>query len=463
MKHWNEMKWLPIERIRTLAAALAWFPCVAMAQPQGQLVDGIIAVVGREIVLYSEIAGRTEQARGAGLEVDAALICEELEEMLFEKLLLDQARLDSVTVDEGQVQGELERRIRYFVMQLGSQEKLEEFYGKSITEIKDDFHDQVRDQLLVQTMRQQVTGGIAVTPREVERFFRSIPEDSLPFINAQVELAHILREPKPSEAETRRTRRRIEEFRESVVRGEKDFCTIAMLYSEDPGSARDCGELGLVPRGVMVPEFDAVAMSLKEGEVSLVFETEFGFHFMQLVERRGEQYNARHVLLKPQVTNEDMLRERRFLDSLAVAIRDGLISFGDAAAAHSDDEDSRSTNGSLIEPNTNSVRWAIGDLDQQTFFVVDKLAPEAISEPVVLTAPDGSKSLRLIKLLRRTDPHRANLKDDYQLLQQAAESKQRAAAVDNWVKDKLQWTHVRVDTGYATCPFLTDWTFTTTR
>lgn len=210
----------------------------------------------------------------------------------------------------------------------------------------------------------------------------------------------------------------------------------------------------------MVPEFDAVAMSLKENEVSQVFETQYGWHFMQLVERRGEQYHARHVLMRPQVSGGVLATMTRLLDSLATAIQTfgQDYNFAQAAAEHSDDEESRSTNGVMIEPNSNSARWDMASLDQQTFFVLDKLDKGAItSDPQLVVMPDGSKAYRLLQLLLLTEPHRANLKDDYRLLQQAAEGELRKKAIDDWVKDRLQATYVRVSPDHAGCQFLHQW------
>lgn len=439
-----------------LAAALATGSLAA--QPGGELIDGIVAVVGSEPVLYSELATRLEQARQGGGPSGDQFVCAELEDILFERLLLEQARLDSVVVDEGQVQSELDRRIRYFEAQIGGREALEEFYGKSVAEIKDDFHDQVADQLLVQTMQRQITGDVRLTPREVERFFNDIPEDSLPYINAEVEYELILRLPKPTEDEERRTRQKLEEFREAVIAGEKDFCTVAILYSQDPGSATDCGELGMVPTGVMVPEFDAVALSLKDGEISQVFKTDFGYHFMQMVERRGEQYNARHVLLQPQVASADLERERQFLDSLARMVRGGQAGFGALAAEHSDDEGSRTNNGLMVEPASNSQRWPMNELDRETALVLDALEPGEVSEPQLIVQPDGKKAYRLLRLRARTEPHVANLKDDYQMIQQAAEASRRSGEVDEWVSEKVRATYVRFMSGYETCTFRNPWT-----
>lgn len=431
-------------------------PLALLAQPQALLIDKVVAVVGREAVLRSDMLAKVEQARQAGAP-SAGLECVMLDELLYEKLLVEQGRLDSVNVDEAQVNSELDRRIRYFAQQIGGERKLEEYYGKSIAEIKDDFRKQVQDQLLMQQVQQRITSEVSLTPRDVKRFFERIPEDSVPYVGTEVEFATILRNPKANEEEVRRVRRKMEEFREAVVKKEKDFCVLAMSYSEDPGSAQNCGELGMVPPGVMVPEFDAVAMSLKDGEVSNVFSTQFGWHFMQMVERRGEQYNARHVLMIPKVSPSDLLKERDLLDSVRTAVIAGTLDFGEAALALSDDEDSKGNRGLMVEPSTNSTRWDLKALDQQTFFVLDRLKPGEVSEPQVLINQDNSKSYRLLKLISRTEPHRANLRDDYRLIHQAAEASKRQEAVDKWVAERSASTYVRIDQIYRECPFNYPW------
>ncbi|HRD52840.1 MAG TPA: peptidylprolyl isomerase, partial [Flavobacteriales bacterium] len=431
-------------------------PLALLAQPQALLIDKVVAVVGREAVLRSDMLAKVEQARQAGAP-SAGLECAMLDELLYEKLLVEQGRLDSVNVDDAQVNSELDRRIRYFAQQIGGERKLEEYYGKSIAEIKDDFRKQVQDQLLMQQVQQRITSEVSLTPRDVKRFFERIPEDSVPYVGTEVEFATILRDPKANEEEVRRVRRKMEEFREAVVKKEKDFCVLAMSYSEDPGSAQNCGELGMVPPGVMVPEFDAVAMSLKDGEVSNVFSTQFGWHFMQMVERRGEQYNARHVLMIPKVSPSDLLKERDRLDSVRTAVLAGTLDFGEAALALSDDEDSKGNRGLMVEPSTNSTRWDLKALDQQTFFVLDRLKPGEVSEPQVLINQDNSKSYRLLKLINRTEPHRANLRDDYRLIHQAAEASKRQQAVDKWVADRSASTYVRIDQTYRECPFNYPW------
>ena len=427
------------------------------AAPPGQLVDRVIANVAGRIVLYSELAGRSEQARQQGHALTDQDICGELEDLLFQQLLLEQARIDSVMPDEAQVNAELDRRIAYFERQIGGREQLEKFYGKSITEIKADFRDQIADQLLSQQMTQRISGDVRVTPREVERFFKEIPEDSLPFINAGVEFARVVRYAVPTEEEVRRVRQQLEEHRQSIIDGKKDFCTVAVLYSQDKGSASRCGELGLVAPGTMVPEFDAVAMSLKDGEVSPVFKTDFGYHFMQMIERRGERYNARHVLMSPSIGELDMQRARSYLDSLMVGVRGGQLDFNKVAADLNDDEDTKGSNGVVIEPNNNSARWAIGELDQQTFLVLDKLTVGEMSEPRAFEDAGGKKGYRVLRLLKRTEPHRMELVQDYHLVTQAAEGRVKQRAMDEWIDDKLSGTWVRIIPDYAGCPFEHAW------
>lgn len=427
-----------------------------MAQPQGQLIDRIIASVGNRIVLYSDLMSRVEQMRDNGPVTDA-LTCTALEDLLYERLLLEQARIDSVTVEEAQVSANLDQRIRYFAQQMGGIEQMEKYYGKSQNEIKADFHDDVQDQMLAQQMQQKITGDVRTTPKEVEAFYATIPKDSLPFINAGVEFARIVRYAKPTDEEDRRVKKRLEEFRDNIVKGTKDFCTLAVLYSEDPGSASKCGELGMVPQGVMVPEFDAVALSLKDGEISQVFKSQYGYHIMQMIDRKGERYNARHILLKPKVSTEDLRTAKNYLDSVAVMIRDGKIDFSRAATEMNDDEDTKGSNGLVIEPNSNTPRWSIKDLDQRSFVVLDKLVVGQISEPQAFEEDGGKQGYRLLRLTKRTEPHVMDLVEDYPLVQKAAEGKSTQRIMNEWMAEKLSGMYVSIIPDYAGCHFEHQW------
>lgn len=427
------------------------------APTTGQVIDRVVANVAGRIVLYSELAGHLEQVRQGGEPVTPQMACDQLEDLLYQQLLLEQARIDSVVPDEKQVEAELDRRIRYFEQQVKGRENLEKFYGKSIERIKADFRDQVRDQLLGQQMQQKVTGDVSVTPKEVAAFYNDIPKDSLPFINAGVEFGRIVKYAKPSLEEDRRIKKKLEDLRTRIVEGKVTFEVAATLNSQDDGSAAKGGELGMVPQGVMVPEFDAVALSLKDGEISSVFKTEFGYHIMSMVERRGEQYNARHILLKVESTPDDVRTAKVFMDSVATLIRDGKITFAKAATELNDDEDTKGTNGLVIEPDRNSPRWATGDLDQQTFFVLDKLGTGSLSATQAFDLPTGEKGYRVFLLMKRTEPHTMDLVEDYPLVSEAATNAVRQRSVEAWVREKLNGMYVRVIPDYAGCPFKYPW------
>lgn len=438
-----------------LLALLLRLPVVA--QPQGQLVDRVVGNVAGHIVLYSELAAQLLQEEKSGGALPADASCAILEDLLYQRLLKEQARIDSAVADPQQVEAELDRRIRYFEQQIGGREELEKFYGKPIEAIKAEFRDAVSEQLVTQQMQEKITADVRVTPKEVERFYRDIPKDSLPFINAGVEFSRIVKYARPSEAEDRRTKKALEELRTRITTGKIDFATAAILYSKDDGSAAKGGELPMVPQGVMVGEFDAVAMSLKEGEVSQVFHTDFGYHIMNLIERRGEQYKARHILMKVEVKPEDLSSAKHFVDSVATLVRDGRISFAKAATELNDDEDTKGSNGMVIEPNSNSARWAVGDLDQQTFFVIDKLKVGDISAGQAFEAPGGEKGFRIFMLTKRTEPHVMDLVQDYPLVSEAAENETKQRAVDRWVKERIKGTYVRVIPDYVACPFKHPW------
>lgn len=423
---------------------------------QAPLVDGVLAIVGEEIVLYSDLMAKEEAARQNGVFSNDSIRCYMLEDLLFEKLLLNQAAVDSVVVEEERVETELERRISYFVQQIGSEEKLEEFYGKSITQLKSEFRVQVREQLLAQKMQAQVTSDLRITPKDVEEFYNTIPEDSLPFINAEVEYAQLVLEVEPSEEALRKVKLRMEGWRKEFLEG-KDFCVKAQLYSADPGSRDNCGELGMVPKGVMVPEFDAVALSLRDGDISHVFKTDFGYHIINMIERRGDQYNARHILLQAKVKPADADSTKKELNHIINLVDTDSLTFIEAVNMFSDDEESRSNNGMPSNPASGATNWEVGDLDRNVFYVLDRLQPGELSEPSLITAPDGTKSYVVFKLLSRTEPHRADLIQDYLLLKKAAESGIRKKATEDWISSKLSQTYLKLHPTFADCPLDEIW------
>lgn len=451
------MKLNTIVKIISASFCFIYTALAVQAQQDVKVIDGIIGVVGDEVILRSDVENQKIQARSQGAGYRNNAECMVMEDLLYEKLLLHQGGVDSVEVSEAQIYNELDKRINAFIDQIGSREKLEEYYGKSIAEIKDDFYEVLEKQMIVQQVQHKITADVKITPSQVRDYFNSIPQDSLPLINAEVEVGHIVKYPPENIEETRRVKQKLRDYRDQILSGEKDFATIAVLYSEDPGSAVKGGELGMQSRGTFVPEFDAVALSLAEGEISDVFETEYGFHIMQLIERRGEKYNARHILFKPRVSNEDLNKAKAELEDIRSLIFADSLNFAEAAVLHSDDKQSKNQNGNVINPATGSARWAMSDLDPQIFLTIDTMEVGEISKPAYMQTRDGKKAYRLIQLRRRTEPHRANLKDDYQIIQEAARSQLSGDAISDWINRRVSVTYIEIAEEFQQCPFEYEW------
>lgn len=428
----------------------------AQAEAQPKLIDEIVAVVGAEIVLYSDIQIQKNQIKAQGYKGELT-DCDVLEEILFEKIMLNQAKVDSLEVSDEMVEGELNKRIEVFVRQIGSIEALEKYYGKSISQIREEFFDALKDQLLVQRMESEIGSDMNVTPSDVQNFFNAIPKDSLPFINASVEMAMIAKFPKPSVEEVERVRNRLRSFKEAVEKGQDEFETLAALYSDDPGSASRGGNLGLKPRGTWVPEFDAIAFSLKEGEISAPFKTDYGYHIMQLLEMRGQLYNANHILMVPKISSDGLTTAREELDSIRTLILRDSVSFALAAARFSDHERSKNQNGAMVNPQTGSTIYEMDELDPTVFLTIDTLKKGGLSKPVFFEDVSREKGYRIIKLVNRTNPHRANLSDDYQILQRMASEKYRAENMDRWMRRRINETYIKLNEEYHDCDFGYPW------
>lgn len=423
---------------------------------QEQVLDEIIAVVGSEIVLKSDVQLQKNQLKSQGFQGNIT-DCQVLEELLFEKLLLNQAKVDSLEVTDDMVNVELNKRLNVFIRQIGSEEALEEYYGKSIGEIREEFFDVLKDQILVQRMESEINKDLNVTPEDVQEFFNEIPKDSLPFVNASVEMSQIVIYPDPSLEQREQVRNRLREFKAEVESGEEDFETLAALYSDDPGSASKGGNLGMKPRGTWVPEFDAVAFNLDEGEISTPFETDYGFHIMQMIERRGEMYNANHILLIPKITPVQLTEAQVELDSVRnLVIRDS-ISFALAAGRYSDDEKSKNQNGMIVNKASGSTIFEMDELDPTVFLAIDTLEIGEVSQPFYFQGQGRERGYRIIKLINRTEPHRANLDNDYQMMQNMASERLRAKGVDTWVRQKIDQTFIKLVEEYHPCSFGYPW------
>ncbi|MBE0646991.1 MAG: peptidylprolyl isomerase [Bacteroidales bacterium] len=423
---------------------------------QDTIIDGIVAIVGGHMILKSDLETQYLQYRAQGNITGSPqrVKCQIFENMLFMKLLYHQSEVDSLTVTDSQVESEMDRRMRYFITQAGSPERLEEYYHKSLLEIKADMRDVIKEQMMVEQEQNKITEKVVVTPAEVKAFFRKIPKDSIPEISAEVEIGIITREPEITDVERGAARDQLAGFKDRITKGD-DFATLAILYSEDPGSAKQGGELGMFQRGDMRPQFEAAAFKLKPGEVSDIVETEDGFHLIQMIERRGDFVNVRHILVQPKVSPIELNNAKLFLDSIADLIQTGKIMFDEAVVKYSDDPN-KNNKGMLVNPASGTTRFEIGEVDPKIFFVIDKLKEGEISSPVKWEER-GKRLFRIYYLVSRTAPHYANLDIDYARIQQWTLDKKKLAVIEKWIDQKAKETYVEVMLPYRDCEFERQW------
>jgi peptidyl-prolyl cis-trans isomerase SurA len=429
------------------------------SQAQEKVIDKVVAVVGNNPILKSELEAQYQQMLAQQEAVNENTRCKLLEDLLFQKLLLAQAQKDSLEVTDAQVEQELDRRMRYYLQQFGSEERFKEFYGKSSEDYKADLKDNVRDLLLAQQMQGKIVNDISVTPNEIKSYFASIPADSIPFINAEVEVGQIVKQPVVKPAAKKAAKEFIESLRQRVLKGES-IATLAALYSKDPGSSSKGGLYERIPRGQFVPEWDAWAFKLKPGEVSEVFETMYGYFIIQLVARRGEEVDARSLLYFSDVEPEDMLKAKLALDTVFIKLSADTISFAEAAAKYSDDDETKHNGGLIVNPYTGSTVFQmdeIGQVDQNVAFAVDKLKVGEYTKAMPFITRDGKQAYRILYLKRRSEPHQANLKDDYQKIQGAALNKKQMDATNTWIRKKLADNFVRLSDDYKSCNFSNKW------
>lgn len=421
-----------------------------------QPIDRIIGVVGEDIVLQSDVETQLAYAKAGGTEDDGTLRCQILESLLIGKLLLNKARQDSVEVSDDQIDGELDRRIQYFIAQVGGEEQLEQIYGKTILQVRKELRPEIKDQLLTDRMRQQILERSNVTPSDVEAFFNQIPTDSLPYLPAEVELHHIVVERPYSEQSKLAAKLELQKIRDEIVVNDKDFGLMAIDNSDGP-SGPDGGDLGEFGRGMMVPEFEEIAFRMEPGEISEVFETEFGFHIMLLHSRKGEKVHASHILKKPErAAVDDSLALKQLRKIKAIIDKDSL-SFEQAAIEFTDDDATRDCGGCIKNPQTGESRIPLDLLDADLFFKVDDLKEGEISEPLQLRLPDGDVAYHILYLKKRIPPHIANLKDDYQKFNAAALQNSQSEQLEKWFKNAKK--NIYIDIKSTECvETLNNWT-----
>jgi peptidyl-prolyl cis-trans isomerase SurA len=441
------------------------FTVTAMSQPVSQtkrvVADKIIAVVGDKIVLKSDLDNSLADMARQGVELPENASCLTLEQAMGIKALVLQAEKDSLPITDEEIESDIDNRIRSYVTQLGSTAELERVAGKSVYQMKEDFRDAIRDQKLAQAMRNKVVQDIRITPKEVLEYFNKIPTDSLPLYESEVEVGQIVLFPKASRDAEEYCVEQLKEYKQQIESGKKDFCSIANNYTEDPGSKDKCGQYEVNrSQKNLDPTWLAKAFSLKEGQISTPFKTRFGYHILQLVSRSGDDAVVRHILRIPQVTKVELKAGMERLDSIRAKLITGQVSFGEAVAKYSNDDESKFTGGMLQGRDGSFL--TIDQLDKDMVVMLKDLRVGQYSQPVEFTDPQGKKGIRIVYLKTKTEPHRENMKDDYNRISQKALEEKKNDALDNWFTKRIPTYYIMVADEYKNCPEMSKWIAPTT-
>ncbi len=413
------------------------------------MLDRIIAKVDNYIILQSDLEVAYQQALASNDRMGLDTRCHVLENLVISKLMLAKADIDTIKVDDKLVEDQLDRRMAYMVQQVGGRDKLESQYHKTVDQLKNELRRSVKEMMVTQKVQEGITKDVKITPAEVKKFFTDIPKDSIPFFSKEVEVAQLVLMPRISRAAKLEAKAKLFSIKERIEKGEK-FEELAQTYSEDPGSGRAGGDLDWAGKGMMVPEFEAAALRLKPGEMSELVETQFGYHLIKLVERKGEQYHSKHILIKPATAKADLAEASRVLDSIRTAILTDSITFEKAAKKYSEDPQTKGTGGFFTDPGTGSTRIPLENLDPVVYFVIDTLQPGEISAPMLLRQ-DEKEAMRIIYYRGKLAPHEANLKDDYQKIYAATLNQKRGKALSKWFEKTRGEVFINVIDDYKSC------------
>ncbi len=438
-----------------------WFLAVAMfalahsvvAQEEGFVVDEIIAKVDNYIVLKSELERAYQDYITNGGTPNDRVRCQYLALLVRGKLMMAKAEIDSVVVLDMEVDANTKQRMDMILSQSGKTvDELESIYGKTMEQIRLELREQIREQMIVGRMEDHITDGIKVTPSEVRRFFNRIPKDSLDYFSASVEVGQIVKVAEVNEAQKNVTKGQLMELRNRILAGE-DFDKLAREFSDDPSVTGNNGNMGWVGRGRMVPEYEAMAFRLKPGEISMPFETSFGFHIMQLIERRGNEYNSRHILISPRPSEDDLAKATRYLDSLRTKVLNDTITFERAAKEYSDDVETKG-NGGFFSDRESNTRLLVDELDPVIFFTVDTMKVGAISKPIVYRTDEGKDAVRILYYKSRIPPHQASLDQDWTRIQNATLNHKKDRALQKWFQKARKDVFISIDEEYDFCGIL---------
>jgi peptidyl-prolyl cis-trans isomerase SurA len=443
--------------ITHLITTLVFVFTVLNIHAQSKVIDKVVAIVGGNEILYSDIENQYMQYLMQGYTGKSEGVrCQIFEEVLFVKLLLNQAQLDSVDVSEEMVENEMDRRLQYFISQIGSQEKLEKYYNKSILEIKSDMRNTIHDQLMSETIKEKIIKDLSITPSEIRDYFNQLPKDSIPLIPSEYQYSEIVIVPKVQAEEREYSRQKMEKIRARLLKGE-NFESLARIYSEDPGSALKGGELGEFGRGMMFPEFEAAAFALQVGEISPIVETEAGFHVLQLINRKGDYINVRHILIMTKISPMSLNVTKLKMDSIYELIESGKLTFEQSALKFSDD-DSKFSAGVAINGQSGNSVFSPEEIDKDLFFILDKMNVGQISKPNLYDKERNVKAYRIVKLDRRSKPHFATLETDYDKIQELALENKKTEAIGKWIIEKSKKTYILIlDDELKQCKFTYNW------
>ena len=428
--------------------------CLAMAD---NVIDEVIWIVGDEAILRSEVEEERLRSQYEGQEIQGDPYCVIPEQIAIQKLFLHQAELDSVVANESTVSHQVDIRLNYYINQIGSKEKMEEYFRKTTSEIREEMMTTVRNQMIIQQLQQKLTENINPTPAEIHRYFNSLPQDSIPVVTAQVEVQILSFAPQVPIGETERIKSRLREFAERVNKGEADFAMLARLYSEDTESAKHGGELGFLGRGQLVQAFADVAFNLTDPKkISRIVETEYGYHIIQLLEKKGDRINCRHILMRPRVSASDKVRALERLDSIAGKVRADSLSFEKAVIYFSEDKQTALNAGLMMNPQTGASRFEYQDLPPEIAKLVYTMKEGDVSDPFVMMDQTSNKEIcAIVRLKSKKDVHKANLVDDFQLVKSMLKNKLSGELLDNWIKKKQQETYTHVSPEWQGC----DWQY----
>ncbi len=421
--------------------------------------DKIIAVVGRNrIILQSDLEVQAAQARQQDPKFNDSMKCMILQQMIMQKILMEQSERDSVKITDEDVEGQLDNRLRYFIQLYGSKEKLEEVSGKTIYQLKEEYRDVIREQMLAEKVQQTILEPVKITPAEVEAFFKKIPVDSLPFFPATVEVGQIVVDPPVSQEMNDYAKQKLEGIRQEIIDGKKTFEIAAGFYSEDPGSRDNGGRYdGVTRTGPWAAEFVSAAFKLQNGEISPIVKTKFGYHIIQMINRKGDEADIRHILIKPEVLSADFKAALQKLDSIRTLLVSGKMPFPQAVGVFSTDEAAKRTGGMIADPNTGNSELDMTKLDPGMVLMLDSMKQGDYSAPHVFLTDQHEKSCRIVYLKSRTSPHKANLRDDYSKIQEVALAQKKNLKMQNWVLTKLPTFYLKIAPEYQTCPALKMW------